>query len=193
MILGITGGSGCGKTTLLKAAEAQGFRCIDCDALYHELLHSSTAMLAELEAQFPTAFTDRVLDRKALGAMVFRDEGQLQALNRITHRYVKEEVLRRIQGAEHAAIDAFALFESGLAELCHTTVAVTAPEEIRIARLMKRDSISQDYARLRIRAQRSNETFSQMAEHTLDSHMDLEAFEAQCAQLITKVKTNYNK
>ena len=193
MILGITGGSGCGKTTLLKAAEAQGFCCIDCDSLYHELLHSSTAMLAELEAQFPTAFTDRVLDRKALGAMVFRDEGQLQALNRITHRYVKEEVLRRIQGAEHAAIDAFALFESGLAELCHTTVAVTAPEEIRIARLMKRDSISQDYARLRIRAQRSNETFSQMADHTLDSHMDLEAFGAQCAQLITKVKTNFNK
>ena len=193
MILGITGGSGCGKTTLLKAAEAQGFRCIDCDALYHELLHSSTAMLAELESRFPTAFTDRVLDRKALGAMVFRDEGQLQALNRITHRYVKEEVLRRIQGAEHAAIDAFALFESGLAELCHTTVAVTAPEEIRIARLMKRDSISQDYARLRIRAQKSNEAFSQMADHTLDSHMDLEAFEAQCAQLITKVKTNFNK
>ena len=95
-VLGITGGSGCGKTTLLQAAEELGFRCIDCDALYHELLRSNSAMLAELKAQFPTAFSSEELDRKALGNIVFQDEAQLQVLNSITHRYVKQEVLHQI-------------------------------------------------------------------------------------------------
>ena len=186
-VLGITGGSGCGKTTLLQAAEELGFRCIDCDALYHELLRSNSAMLAELKAQFPTAFSSEELDRKALGNIVFQDEAQLQVLNSITHRYVREEVLRQIQGTEYAAIDAFALFESGLAQLCDTTVAVTAPEEIRVQRLVKRDSISPDYALLRIRAQKSCEEFSAMADHRLDSHRDLDNFKQICKNFLKGV------
>ena len=186
-VLGITGGSGCGKTTLLQAAEELGFRCIDCDALYHELLRSNSAMLAELKAQFPTAFSSEELDRKALGNIVFQDKTQLQALNSITHRYVKQEVQHQIQGANYAAIDAFALFESGLAQLCDTTVAVTAPEEIRVQRLVKRDSISPDYALLRIRAQKSCEEFSAMADHRLDSHRDLDNFKQICKNFLKGV------
>ena len=186
-VLGITGGSGCGKTTLLQAAEELGFRCIDCDALYHELLRSNRAMLAELKAQFPTAFSSEELDRKALGNIVFQDKTQLQTLNSITHRYVKQEVLHQIQGTEYAAIDAFALFESGLAQLCDTTVAVTAPEEIRVQRLVKRDSISPDYALLRIRAQKSCEEFSAMADHRLDSHRDLDNFKQICKNFLKGV------
>ncbi|MBR6824963.1 MAG: aminopeptidase, partial [Oscillospiraceae bacterium] len=186
-ILGITGGSGCGKTTLLKAAEALGFRCIDCDALYHELLKTCKPMLSELQTQFPTAFTDGILDRKALGAIVFRDEAQLQILNGITHRYVKEAVVERLQGADYAAIDAFGLFEGGLAELCDTTVAVIAPERVRVDRLTKRDGISADYALLRIRAQKNNEEFSSMTEHTLNSAMDIEEFEILCTKFLKGV------
>ncbi len=186
-ILGITGGSGSGKTTLLKAAEKLGFLCVDCDTLYHELLQENKAMLAELEVNFPTAFLNGCLDRKALGSIVFQNEEKLLLLNRITHRYVKEEVLQRIQGAAYAAIDAIALFEGGLGELCDVTVAVTASEDCRIQRLMKRDGITEDYARLRLRAQKSSEEFSAMTDHTLCSDMELEQFSKQCTDFLKGV------
>ena len=167
-VIGITGGSGSGKTTLLRAAEELGAVCIDCDALYHELLRENKDMLAELEANFPQAF-EGGFDRKKLGNIVFSDETKLLLLNQITHRYVCAEVERRIRGAKLAAIDAIALFESGLAKLCDVTIAVTAPEEVRIARLQARDGISRDYALSRIRAQKSDAEFSALADHTLQS------------------------
>ncbi len=167
-VIGITGGSGSGKTTLLRAAEELGALCIDCDALYHELLRENQAMLSELEQHFPQAFVGG-FDRKILGNIVFSDENKLLLLNQITHRYVCAEVERRIQGAELAAIDAIALFESGLAKLCHVTIAVTAPEELRLARLQARDGISREYALSRIRAQKSDAEFSALADYTVQS------------------------
>lgn len=91
------------------------------------------------------------MDRKKLGRLVFSDEKALLDLNRITHRAVKEEVLGRLahNTSPLAAIDAIALFEGGLAELCQYTVAITAPWEDRISRLMAREGISRDYAEAR--------------------------------------------
>ncbi|MFR0733058.1 MAG: dephospho-CoA kinase [Oscillospiraceae bacterium] len=137
MILGITGGSGCGKTTALKAVQDLGGLVLDCDAIYHELLACSPALLAAIGARFPGAVSGSELDRKKLGRLVFSDEKALLDLNRITHRAVKEEVPGP-SGAQHiplAAIDAIALFEGGLAELCQYTVAITAPWEDRISGL----------------------------------------------------------
>ena len=167
-VIGITGGSGSGKTTLLRAAEELGAVCIDCDALYHELLRGNREMLTELEQHFPEAFIGG-FDRKKLGNVVFSDKKKLLLLNQITHRYVCDEVKQRIRGAKLAAIDAIALFESGLAKLCDVTIAVTAPEEVRLARLQARDGISRDYALSRIRAQKSDAEFSALADHTLQS------------------------
>ncbi len=186
-VLGITGGTGCGKTTLLKAAEALGFRCLDCDALYHELLANSRPMLRDLEEAFPQAFTEGTLDRKSLGSIVFQNEEKLLLLNSITHRYVKEEVLRRMEGADYVAIDAIALIEGGLGELCDTTVAVTAPKSLRVQRLMKRDGITEEYALLRIRAQKSTEEFIKMTQHNLCSDTSIDKFEIQCKNFIKGV------
>ena len=154
MILGITGGTGCGKTTLLTCIAEQGGLILDCDAIYHDLLKTDTALLDAIEGRFPGTVENGVLQRKKLGNLVFSDENALNDLNRITHGAVKAEVVRRLaEKPKLAAIDAIALFEGGLAELCDVTVAVTAPEEARIQRLMARDGISEDYARSRITAQ----------------------------------------
>ena len=147
MILGITGGSGCGKTTLLNLIARAGGLILDCDAIYHELLTRDHVLTDAIEARFPGVVEEGGLNRKKLGAVVFADPQALLDLNAITHTAVKNEVLRRLETAPKlAAIDAIGLFEGHLAELCHMTVAVTAPVEDRVRRLMARDGISEESA-----------------------------------------------
>ena len=171
MILGITGGTGCGKTTLLNIIAEYGGLVLDCDAIYHQLLQTDTKLLNAIETRFPGTVEDGVLQRKKLGSIVFSDEKALLDLNKITHGAVKAEVLRRLETAPKlAAIDAIALFEGGLAELCDMTVAVTASEEVRVKRLMVRDSISEDYARNRIAAQHGEDWFRQRCDCILENN-----------------------
>ena len=181
MILGITGGTGCGKSTLLAEIEKLGGLVLDCDKIYHELLATDPALTAAIEARFPGVVTDGALDRKKLGAIVFSNENALTDLNKITHAAIKAEVLRRLETAPAlAAIDAIGLFESGLSELCDVTVAVTAPEDVRIRRLMARDGITEEYARSRIRAQRDPRWFRENCGYVLENDRDLPAFRTKC-------------
>ena len=181
MIIGITGGTGCGKTTLLETIEAQGGLVLDCDAIYHQLLRSDKEMLGAIAERFPGTVEDGQLQRKKLGAIVFADEQALLDLNAITHGAIRAEIVHRLaQNPAHAAIDAIALFEGGLAELCDTTVAVCAPEEERVQRLMARDHISREYAQNRIRAQKGESWFREMCDHTLYNDGTRAAFEEKC-------------
>ena len=180
-IIGITGGTGCGKTTLLNLIADQGGLILDCDVIYHELLISDQHMLQAIKTRFPGVVEDGSLNRKKLGGIVFSDKAALEDLNRITHAAVKAEVLRRLENApELAAIDAIGLFEGGLAPLCDVTVAVTAPEQMRVQRLMLRDGISQDYALSRIRAQHDENWFRERCDFMLVNDGGLAAFESKC-------------
>ena len=181
MIIGITGGSGCGKTTLLEIIRERGGLVLDCDAIYHRLLQEDPSLLAAIEARFPGVVENGRLQRKKLGNIVFSDEKALSELNRITHSAVKAEVLRQLDGHQGlAAIDAIGLFEGDLAGLCDTTVAITAPEEMRVQRLMAREGIAEEYARSRIAAQRSQAEFEALCHHTLENDRDICAFRAKC-------------
>ena len=181
MILGITGGTGCGKTTLLKVIEEKGGLVLDCDAIYHQLLTRDDHLLNDIEARFPCTVENGVLQRKKLGSIVFSDENALMDLNKITHGAIKAEVLRLLETAPKlAAIDAIALFEGGLADLCDLTVAVTAPAEVRVQRLMKRDNISEDYARSRIAAQHDETWFREKCDRTLENNGTEVQFREKC-------------
>ncbi|MBO5953111.1 MAG: dephospho-CoA kinase [Oscillospiraceae bacterium] len=188
MIIGITGGTGCGKTTALRAIAELGGTVIDCDEVYHRLLETDTALLDAIEARFPGTVLEGVLQRKLLGELVFSNEEALLDLNAITHSAVKAEVLRLLTPQPKlAAIDAIALFEGGLAQLCDTTVAITAPEESRIARLMAREGIAKEYATARIAAQKSNTCFSALCDHTLHNDETEEDFRAKCLGFFTSL------
>jgi len=188
LIIGITGGTGCGKTTLLNVIREKGGLVLDCDAIYHELLKSDKEMLAAIDARFPGCVENGVLNRKKLGTIVFADKNALLDLNRITHAAVKAEVQRRLaEKPGLAAIDAIALFEGGLAQLCHVTVAVTAPAEDRVKRLMARDGISEEYARARIAAQQDEGWFRLHCDYVLENNGDLGAFATKCVAFLDTI------
>ena len=188
MILGITGGSGCGKTTLLKQVQALGGLVLDCDEIYHRLLREDASLLSSIETRFPGTVTEGTLQRKELGRLVFSDPQALEDLNRITHTAVKREVLRLLEEKPKlAAIDAIALFEGGLGELCDVTVAVTAPREDRINRLMAREGIPREYAEKRLDAQHSDEWFRERCDYVLENSGNLIDFQAKCLAFLRSI------
>ena len=113
-VLGITGGTGCGKTTLLHQVEALGGCIIDCDAVYHRLLETDNALLTAIDHAFPGVVQDGVLQRRKLGKVVFGDEAALQRLNALVHPFITRAVEQRLKQAQQdgrplAAIDAVGL------------------------------------------------------------------------------------
>lgn len=191
-LIGITGGTGCGKTTALSELEALGALVIDCDALYHELLETDGQMLADIERSFPGTVTDGKLDRKALGATVFSNEAALEDLNAITHHYIGVEFDKRLrdwamQGGTLAAVDAIALIESGLGARCKAVIGVVAEKTTRIERIMKRDGISYEYALMRVAAQYPNEYFEEKCGYVLHNDGSEADFRKQCKKLFKEV------
>lgn len=188
MIIGITGGTGCGKTTLLEIVRELGGLVLDCDAIYHELLRTDVSLLTAIEDRFPGCVIDGVLDRKKLGSIVFTDAQALADLNRITHSAVKAKVLQLLQHRPSlTAIDAIGLYEGGLAALCDLTVAVTAPEEARVTRLMARDGISEEYAQMRIAAQRSQAEFAALCDRVLENNGTPAEFCSKCIAFLQEL------
>ena len=180
-IVGVTGPSGSGKSTALRCLRDRGALVLDCDAVYHELLETSPALLSELDTRFPGTVENGRLLRKKLGELVFGNREALLDLNRITHRYISDEVQRRLrdfalQGGTLAALDASELLESPLADRCDFTIGVLASKETRIRRIMARDGISRDYALSRIRAQHGEDYFRARCTVTVENNKDEATF-----------------
>ena len=194
IVIGITGPTGAGKTTALNELEKLGGSIIDCDAVYHDLLESDNALQTNLRNRFGAIDNENGgIDRKKLGAIVFQDPAALEDLNRIVHAAITGAVqgLIRQFGEENcpaAAIDAIALFESGLSDLCDTTLAITAPAEVRVKRIMAREGIPEDYARSRVSAQNPEEFYTSRCAHTLvNDCASREDFALRAHELLTGI------
>ncbi len=170
-IYGLTGKSGAGKSTVAKLLEEKGFFVIDGDKAARVITEKGSAVLSLLTKRFgeDIIFADGTLDRKKLAERAFCSKENTLELNRITHTEIDTIFRKQIAeaqklGYESCVIDAAALLESPSAALCEKIIVVTAPEEIRLERILKRDGISKQQAMIRINAQKSDEYYNQRAD-----------------------------
>lgn len=172
-LIGLTGTSGSGKGYIAALFAAQGICAIDTDAIVHRLYRENLSCIEELEKAFGSLQTEQgEIDRKKLAAIVFADRDKLQLLNAIVHRYVKSEVgticqTEQERGTELLLLDAPQLFEAGMEQLCDRVIAVIAPLDLRIERIMERDKISRMRVEERIRNQYTDDYFERNADYVI--------------------------
>lgn len=191
-IIGVTGGTGTGKTTALDELRKLGALVIDADALYHELCAECVPMLEEIGAAFPGVVEDGVLQRKKLGAIVFSDAEKLAALQAITDRYINDAIDERLAqhaaaGGRYAAVDAIDIIGTPLQAYFTATVGITAPVETRCERIMAREGISREYAMLRIEAQKTDTFFEENCTVCIRNDGTREQFQDKCMKIFKDI------
>jgi|JI10StandDraft_1071094.scaffolds.fasta_scaffold647903_1 dephospho-CoA kinase len=200
-ILGLTGGIGSGKSTVTRILRELGATTIDADAIVHELQGPGQPMLRELAAAFGGGIltAEGALDRKALGAIVFRDEKARARLGEIVHAPVIGEMMRRAKAAVDrddplVVLDIPLLFEGrvsgrGSGALMHfdATVCVWVEESVQLARTMARDGCDADEARRRMAAQLPIDEKRAMADHVIDNSGTPEQTRAQVEDLVRRL------
>ena len=188
-ILGLTGGSGTGKSAACTAFARLGCGVIDADATYRTLCDTCEPMLKEIQNVFGDVFsTDRKLDRKNLGAIVFADAQKLQQLNAITHPYIRQAARDAFaayskRGCLLCIYDAPVLFEGQMETLCDKTCAVLAARNTRIARIVARDAITEEYAALRIDAQKDDAFYRERCDYVVQNDADLDTLYTQVRKI----------
>jgi dephospho-CoA kinase len=191
---GLTGNIGSGKSTVARILVEKGIPVVDADQLAREVVLSGTPALAEIAARFPGVVSPQgVLDRKALGARVFADEGERRALNAIVHPRIAERSAARMAqlaeaGTELAIYEAALVVENGLHEALDGLIVVVAPEAVQLARLLARDGMTAEEARARIAAQLPQERKVALADFVIDNSGSREALVAQVEELLPRLR-----
>ncbi len=194
-IIGITGPSGAGKGEVSGIIKEQcGFYVIDADAVYHELVSSPSDCVDEIRSYFGDSVINDVgaLDRIALRKIVFGKENKdnLSLLNRITHKYIKSEIRKKItefkkQGYD-CIIDAPLLFEAELAGDCNFIISVLADENIRAERISLRDNIDIKEALFRISSQKSDDYYIEKSDYTIYNNGQMEILKSDVFRILSE-------
>ena len=165
-IIGITGPTGAGKSTVSKGFAALGYNTIDADALYHSMLIPPSECLDAIRGEFGDGIfaPDGSLDRSALSALVFSSSNTLERLNATVLPIVIAKMREIIKDAEKNGdeviiVDAPTLIESGFDKECDFVLSISAPQDVRIKRIMLRDGISEERAKSRVCGQKDDEFY----------------------------------
>lgn len=156
--VGLTGPTGAGKSYVCEIFRQKGFKIIDCDKIAHELTAKNAPILAELANEFGEDIVKNgELDRKLLASRAFDTKEHTKKLNSILHPAIAEKCKEEAQGL--TVLDASQLFEANMQNDCYKVIGVLADEDVRIKRIIARDNITEQQAKLRMSAQFDNDYF----------------------------------
>ncbi len=188
-VIGLTGPTGAGKSTVADEWKKRGAVIIDADVIARQITEKGSPCLAELVQAFSPAIlcADGSLDRAALAKVAFSCSKNTKRLNDITHpaitRIIRDRLEETAENGQTAVIDAPLLFEAGVDALCDTIVAVLSPLEARLARICARDGIDEQAARRRISAQPEDGFYRRDGVHIVDNLEDEPALRQKAGSL----------
>lgn len=189
-LIGLTGQSGAGKSTVAEVFAKLGAYVINADKIVAELYNAGSPCLKGVAAEFgqDVLGADGRLDRKLLAQRAFASRERTDALNRLVHPFVTARLFELLRGAEGIVVfDAPQLFEANADVICDAVVAVTADKDIRVNRIIKRDSLSEEQAMLRVNAQYGEEYFRARADYIIENNFDEESLRTQAEKVYNKL------
>lgn len=176
-VIGLTGQTGAGKSTVRELFKAKGAAVIDADAVSHDIVDNDLSCLTDIVEHFSCiVLNDKgKLNRKALGRIVFSDPKKLAVLNKIMFPYIVSAIKGKVTVYEHAGaqmivIDGATLIESGCSKMCSVLISVTAEEETRLTRIIHRDGISKRDAVRRVSAQHPEEFYIEASDYVIKNN-----------------------
>lgn len=200
IVIGMTGPTGSGKSTVGGLLCEKGFKIVDADKVARQVTEKGSPTLLELCGAFgdDILLEDGALDRAALAQKAFADDESLKTLNSITHpaiiALINQQIAQlRASGETKIILDAPQLFEAGADKLCDFVLSVLADKSTRLDRIMRRDGITEEQALSRMNAQKSDEFFAENSDFVIYNDADTEALESQIEFLIQKLEKDDKK
>jgi dephospho-CoA kinase len=189
-VVGLTGGIAAGKSTVARGFAALGVPVVDADKLARDAVAPGSEGLAEIVAAFgpEVLLPDGSLDRKALGARVFADAALRARLNAITHPRIAQLGAQQIAahgkaGADYVIYEAALIVENNLQRAMNALVVVSVDPVVQLARLIKRDGLTESEAKARIAAQMPLEKKLEVADFVIDNSGEPEVAAERVAEV----------
>lgn len=196
-VVGLTGQSGTGKTTVSKVFESNGFELINADLISREVMKRDSDCLKEVAETFEDILLeDGTLNRKKLAESIFSNNNKLEILNTITYPYITKEILNRINELSEnnvnlVLLDAPTLFESRADDFCELIISVLSDEKSRVKRIMNRDSITEELANKRLKSQLNDQYLIEHSDFIIKNNNTIEDLEAKAKEVSDKIKEYY--
>lgn len=198
LVVGLTGQTGAGKSTVSKVFSDNGFAIINADLISRKVVEKGTKCLEEIVDIFKDGIlnSDGTLNRKSLGNIVFTDKTKLEMLNTIIYPYITSEILNEIKhlsdsGKKLVLLDAPTLFESHADDFCEIIISVLSDEEIREERIIKRDGLTKKQANDRMNSQLDAEYFASHSDYVIENNDTLESLSSISKEVSDKIKYYY--
>lgn len=193
-IIGLTGQSGAGKSTVAKLLKHNGFFVINADLLVRRIYNSGSPCLKTIASVFGEDIitNNGTPDRKLLAQRAFSSKENTKLLSSIVHPFVTSELFSEIKkaaesGAKTVVYDAPQLFESNADVICDEIISVTAEKSVRLERICKRDNISEENALMRMNAQLDEEFFRENSDYIIENNSDLYSLNIQLEGLLKQL------
>ena len=198
IIVGLTGQSGAGKTTVSKYFEKNDFAVINCDLVARNVTNAGSECNKSLAKIFPDCFDKSLtLDRTALAKIVFSNEKKLKLLNDTIFPFIIADINHEINrlistGKKYILLDAPTLFEAGADSICDVIISCVAERNLRAERISKRDTISPELINKRFDSQKSEDFFRHNSDYIVENNKDESYAIKQCKEIIIDIKRRLN-
>lgn len=188
-MIGLTGPTGAGKSSLTAVAENLGYKVIDCDKTARRAVEKGTDGLKALTKVFgeDILLPDGELNRKALAKKAFVTKENTKLLNKTLLPFIVD-LIKRECDEEYILLDAPTLFESGINSECDATIAVLADVNLRLERIKNRDSITEEEAKLRISAGQTDDFYKENADFVICNNGDITVFTKEFEDILKEIK-----